>query len=537
MRGMRERRGIKAIENELEIPSAVQARSVMLFEERQNDTYRRTDRLFAKLMVFQWLAGIAAAIWISPKTWAGSQSQVHWHVWAALFIGGALTSFPVFLAWKRPGHALTRHVIAIGQMLTSALLIHLTGGRIETHFHVFGSLAFLAFYRDWRVLITGTIVVAGDHLIRGLYWPQSVFGVLTTSNWRWLEHAGWVVFEDFFLLIAMNQSRIEMRLLAERQAGLEALNQSIEQTVQDRTAELQQEVKERRATEIKLEQTHKQLMEISRQAGMAEVATSVLHNVGNVLNSVNTSSSLVAETARRSQVSHLTKAAALMQSHADDLPGFFANDPKGKQLPGFLTKLAGHLEEEHRQIITELDALGGNIDHIKEIVAMQQRHAKASGLREKVAVVDLVEDALRMNAGAMDRHGVQVVREYSATPVIVTEKHKVLQILINIIRNAKHALDDLGRAGKQMTLRVGLNGNNTVKISVLDNGIGIPPENLTRIFEHGFTTRQNGHGFGLHSGALAAQGLGGTLTARSPGTGLGAEFTLEFPCQLEEKKS
>jgi signal transduction histidine kinase len=148
-----------------------------------------------------------------------------------------------------------------------------------------------------------------------------------------------------------------------------------------------------------------------------------------------------------------------------------------------------------------------------------------------------VEDALRMNAGAMDRHGVQVLREYSATPVILTEKHKVLQILINIIRNAKHALDDLGRADKKMTLRVGLNGNNTVKISVLDNGIGIPPENLTRIFEHGFTTRQNGHGFGLHSGALAAQGLGGTLTARSPGTGLGAEFTLEFPCQLEEKKS
>src|ERR1700722_9508278 len=202
--------------------TAERARTVTLFEKSQSLIYQRSDHLFAWLMVIQWLAGIAAALFISPKTWIGSASETHIHVWAAIFLGGAISGFPVFLAWKRPGCTSTRHVIATAQMLTSALLIHLTGGRIETHFHVFGSLAFLAFYRDWRVLLTATIVVALDHMLRGLFWPQSVFGVLAPSSWRWLEHAGWVIFEDIFLLISIQQGRQEMCQVAERQAKLEA---------------------------------------------------------------------------------------------------------------------------------------------------------------------------------------------------------------------------------------------------------------------------------------------------------------------------
>src|SRR5438093_4966634 len=213
-------------------------RAAMLFEQGQDCIYRRTDRFFARLMVFQWLAGIAAALWISPKTWAGASSQTHWHVWAAIFLGGAIASFPAFLVWKQPGRALTRHTIAVAQMLASALLIHLTGGRIETHFHVFGSLAFLAFYRDWRVLISATIIVAADHFVRGIYWPQSVYGVLAASPWRWLEHAGWVLVEDSFLFLSIRQGLLEMRDVAERQARLEAANENTERQVAARTAEL-----------------------------------------------------------------------------------------------------------------------------------------------------------------------------------------------------------------------------------------------------------------------------------------------------------
>ncbi len=218
---------------------ALQHRAQAVYESSLQQIHVQTDRLFANLMILQWLAGIAAAIWISPRTWIGATSTVNLHVWAAIFLGGVISGYPVFLAWKHPGRVMTRHAIAVGQTLTSALLIHLTGGRIETHFHVFGSLAFLAFYRDWRVLVTATVVVGGDHLVRGLYWPQSVFGVLTPSSWRWLEHVGWVLFEDAFLFISIRQSLRQMFEIALRRAGLENLNAQIELQVVERTAALE----------------------------------------------------------------------------------------------------------------------------------------------------------------------------------------------------------------------------------------------------------------------------------------------------------
>ncbi len=203
-------------------------RAESLFATHQRAVFEGTDRLFAGLMAFEWLAGIAAALWISPRTWEGSNSQTHPHVWAAVLLGGAIVSFPILLALIRPGATLTRHVIAVAQMLFAALLIHLTGGRIETHFHVFGSLAFLAFYRDWRVLISATVVVAVDHLLRGIYWPQSVYGTVLASQWRWLEHAGWVIFEDLFLIRSCVLGTAEMRDIARRQADLEATNETVE---------------------------------------------------------------------------------------------------------------------------------------------------------------------------------------------------------------------------------------------------------------------------------------------------------------------
>lgn len=280
--------------------------------------------------------------------------------------------------------------------------------------------------------------------------------------------------------------------------------------------------------EAKVETLHRQLVDTSRLAGMSEVATSVLHNVGNVLNSVNVSSSLIAEKVGKSKVSSLTKVVALLQSHEQDLPGFFADNPKGKQLPGYLAGLATHLAEEQTEILHETRALANSIQHIKEVVSMQQGYARTFGVTELLPVTDLIEDALRLNLDALDRHGVKLVREFSPVPPVSVEKHKVLQILVNLIRNAKYACDDSERPDKQITLRIA-SGSGSVKISVEDNGIGIAPENLTRIFGHGFTTRKEGHGFGLHSGALAAKELGGTLKAFSEGAGKGAIFTLELP--------
>jgi len=880
-----------------------------LFEESSGDIHRRADRLFANLLIVQWLAGIAAAVWISPRTWIGATSHIHWHVWAAVFLGGAITSLPVFLAWKQPGQTLTRHVIAVAQMLSSALLIHLTGGRIETHFHVFGSLAFMAFYRDWRVLMTATVVVAVDHMARGLFWPQSVFGVLASSPWRWVEHAGWVLFEDIFLFISIRHSLRDMEDVALRRAKLEVVNAGIEIQVSDRTAELtaahqklqanearlrliletvpecvklvaadgtlfdmnpaglamievdkleqvagkpvcdllpekyrplfraltagvfrgesgtleyeivgrngthrwleahacpmrdaagriiaqlvvtrdiserrrsqeelqkkgrfakavlnsltaniavlddqaniiavnqawenfarengdpefahtgigvnyletlrrasgewsgealhalvgiqavldgslkeftleypchspaekrwfmlyvtplaneregavvthinitarklaeeqmraslkeisdlkyaldasaivavtdqrgiitsandkfcaiskysreeligqdhriinsghhpkeffrnlwatvargrtwrgeicnrakdgsvywvdttivpflsnagkpfqyvviRADITERKQAEANLEQVHKDLLQTSRMAGMAEVATGVLHNVGNVLNSVNVSATLVAEKIKRSKSGNVARVATLLREHEADLAAFITADERGKQLPSFLNTLAEHLVTEQAALLVELASLQKNIEHIKDVVSMQQTYAKVSGVTETVQIEELIEDTLRMNAASLMRHELRVVREFSAVPPIVVDKHKLLQILVNLVRNAKHACDDAGRDDKQITLRL-MGDSEYVRVSVADNGIGIPPENLTRIFNHGFTTKKDGHGFGLHSGANAAKEMGGSLTVHSAGRGHGAVFTLELP--------
>jgi PAS domain S-box-containing protein len=295
------------------------------------------------------------------------------------------------------------------------------------------------------------------------------------------------------------------------------------------------DITERKQAERNLEDLHKQLLDASRQAGMAEVATNVLHNVGNVLNSVNVSSSLASEYVRKSKAANLTKLAALFQEHKDDLATFLTSDPKGMQVPGYLVSLGEHLAEERDLILKELQSLSTNVEHIKDIVAMQQNYSKLTGVMEPLPLADLVEDALRMNAAALGRHGAQVIRKYSDVPPVLVEKHKVLQILVNLIRNAKYALDESGRPDKQLTVHVAKNGAGFAYVSVADNGVGIPPENLTRIFAHGFTTRKNGHGFGLHSAALAAKELGGSLTASSDGLGRGATFVLELPLQKKER--
>jgi len=541
------------------------SRAAMYYSEYQKEIYTWTDRLFAKLMIAQWIFGICMALWVSPRTWIGASSSIHLHVFAAVFLGGALAAFPVLLVWLQPGRALTRHTIAVAQMLTSALLIHLTGGRIETHFHVFGSLAFLAFYRDWRVIVTATIVAAADHLLRGLFWPQSIFGVLTPSSWRWLEHAGWVIFEDAFLLISMHKSVKEMAEVTTRRANLEEINEvnerlvseltvtgrelrqtqeQLEQRVEERTRELRgvndelvAEMAQREQAQKELAVASRQLIESSRKAGMTEVATGVLHNVGNVLNSVNVSSSLLLEKLRASRAPALAKAAALLQENMGNPGEFLTSHPSGKKLPGYLVKLGEYLVVENAEYLQEVHQLGRSVEHIKEVIAMQQNYAKVSGVFESLDVSQIVEDAVSMNGNAFERHGVVVERCFSPAPPVRVDRHRALQILVNLLRNAKYALDEVDRADRRITISIGVADESRVRIAVADNGIGIAEENLTRIFAHGFTTRKEGHGFGLHSGALAAREMGGALTVASAGTGLGATFTLELPIAVSNGAS
>ncbi len=284
----------------------------------------------------------------------------------------------------------------------------------------------------------------------------------------------------------------------------------------------------RKQSEAELAKAHKEIVETSRQAGMAEVATGVLHNVGNVLNSVNVAASCIADNVRKSKSANLAKVVALLRDHEADLGNFITTDPKGKQIPSYLAQLSGHIASEQAGVQKELAELQKHIDHIKEIVTMQQSFAKMSGVSEILEVTELVEDALRVNESSLANHEVQIIKEFEATPPIVVEKHKVLQILVNLMQNAKQACNATNRDDKQITLRI-MQNSDAVRISVSDNGVGIPQENLIQVFTHGFTTKKNGHGFGLHSGANAAKEMGGSLTVQSAGRGLGSVFTLELP--------
>lgn len=249
------------LDNETPLGASVKS----IFRSQQRFVYERTDRLFAWLMLFEWFAAIVTAIWISPRAWEGTISSTHMHVWAALFLGGTIISFPICLVIWRPGRMITRHVVAAGQMLMCALLIHLTGGRIETHFQIFGSLAFLAFYRDWRVLITASLVTALDHFIRGFYMPLSIYGTLTVEPWRWLEHTGWVIFEDVFLIISIRQSLMAAWNIAYRQAELQKMNEAVEAKVEERTVELQKEINERKETQSALAGNNEALKSLSKE--------------------------------------------------------------------------------------------------------------------------------------------------------------------------------------------------------------------------------------------------------------------------------
>jgi ligand-binding sensor domain-containing protein/signal transduction histidine kinase len=301
--------------------------------------------------------------------------------------------------------------------------------------------------------------------------------------------------------------------------------------LRDRTASLEKEIDERKRMQSEIERVHRELLQASRLAGMAEVATGVLHNVGNVLNSVNVSTTLVTERIKKSKVSSVGRIAALLKEHGADLGKFMTSDPKGQKLPSYLADLSQQLSREQGEALEELSALHKNLDHIKDIVAMQQSYARVAGVTTREEAVGLFEDALRMDEAALRRHGVNIVREFEESlPQITVDRHKVVQILVNLIRNAKHACNEAHREDKQLLVRVG-NGGGRIKFSVTDNGVGIPPENLTRIFSHGFTTRRDGHGFGLHSGALAAKEMGGELRVQSEGANKGATFILELPLQ------
>jgi signal transduction histidine kinase len=320
----------------------------------------------------------------------------------------------------------------------------------------------------------------------------------------------------------------ELALQQERNELLEGRARMVEElAAANRTAAAA--LQENEEVTAHLREAQSELLATARAAGRAEIATNVLHNVGNVLNSVNVSAGVIGSGLRNSRVTGLARAMQMMTANSGDLATYLTTDDKGRMLPGYLAAVSETLSREREDMLQELDRLIKSVDHIKDIVATQQSHAAAGQVIEPVQPSELAEDALRMQGTALARHQVQVVRDYEPVPPVPLDRGRVLQILVNLISNAKAAMADQAGGESRLTLHVGLADGERLRFSVSDEGEGIPPENMTRIFSHGFTTRQGGHGFGLHSSALAARQMGGRLTAHSDGPGRGATFTLEFP--------
>ena len=288
---------------------------------------------------------------------------------------------------------------------------------------------------------------------------------------------------------------------------------------------------------VELQETQDRLVAAARLAGIAEIATNILHNVGNVLNSINVSADVIGAKLRTSKAGGLARAVRLMDEHAGSLGEFLTHDTKGRLLHTYLRDLGPALEAEHESMSTELAALCKSIDHVKNVVATQQSHADAPRVVEILDVGDLASDALRMCSAALARHNVLIVNNVKQLPGLPLDSNRMLQILVNLIGNAKQAFENVTDRNPCVTLDADLEealDAKVLRITVADNGEGIAPQNLSRIFSHGFTTRKNGHGFGLHSCVLAAQEMGGTLIARSDGPGRGAAFILQIPITAQE---
>jgi signal transduction histidine kinase len=407
---------------------------------------------------------------------------------------------------------------------------------------IWGAFLFYAFsFVRGQVVLECLLVVAVAGISStsaSLYAPvprmaylQSAFQIIPACVWSvYVEpRYGWLLVALVFSFAACAPAVIRVHARSIREAFRNQL------MLEAQSAELQRQMREKDAAHAALAKAQNRLIEFSRFSGMAEIATGVLHNVGNVLNSVNVSATLVAEKAESMNGENLAAAVGLLQAHQGELSEFLENDPKGRRLLPYLAHFAANLEQKRDGLLEEIALLRKHVEHIRQIVATQQNYACVAGNHEPVSLVQLVEDAFRIAQPGYDRNSITMVREFEDLPPIPVDKHQVLQILLNLLRNAQRATQDGGDCRKAVVVRIQRRGADRVRIEVADSGVGIIRENLTRVFAHGFTTKRDGHGFGLHSGSLAAQRMGGSLWAESAGEGQGATFVLELPAVFPDQ--
>lgn len=574
------------VQNHKPVGSDLHRRAEELFGAQQRETWVRIDRLFAVVMLLQWVAAIGAAVFVSPYTWAGSQSDVHLHVWLAIVVGFVLAAFPIFLARRFPGHTLTRYVIASAQVLFSALLIHVTGGRMETHFHVFVSLAFLAYYRDWKVLIPATLIVAADHIIRGFYWPESVYGVAMASSWRWMEHAAWVLLEDTFLILGCRRSVQELWQNALWTAELEQSDQDTnaileasldavvrisedglitgwnaraEQTFGWTAAEALGQGLAELIIPPQFREAHLKGLKRYQQTGVGKILhqrleLSALHRDGRefpvelVLAPIHSGSrtgfcAFLNDITKRREVAEamrLAKEAAEASNQAKS--EFLANMSHEIRTPlnsilGFTQVLRrGVRSEEERH--THLDTILSSGQHLRTLIddILDLSKIEAGEMqfeREPCSPHEIISEVLSiLRVPAQEKCLRLEARWASGVPEqIETDPLRLRQLLMNLAGNA---IKFTAAGGVELVVTVNPSAPEPrFMIEVRDTGIGIAPEQLEHIFapfvqtDNSVTRRFGGTGLGLTISRHLARALGGDVSVQSqPGVGSTFRVTL-----------
>ncbi len=496
------------------------------FYERDLRQHRQQiDRMFRWLLIIQWIGAIALALWVTPFTWSREQSSIHPHVWTTLFLVGGLTLMPAVLTWLTPGRGITRQAVAVGQMLTSGLLIHLTGGRIETHFHIFVSLAFLGLYRDWTVIVTATAIVILDHIARGIFWPESIYGVeypVYIANWVTLEHTLWVVFEAVVLVYSGTVKRRDMRVNAGREAELTLRNMTIEQEVECRTYDLEvsrDKIEAQAEVLLKLTYELTQARDQAEEASRAksEFLANMSHEIRTPLTAIMGFTDILQDNGNFEQNGELRNQALETIRNASKHLLTVINDILD------LSKIeANHLQLEKTQFV-----LPGLLQEVESLL-------RPRALSKGVTLTTKLRGA--------------IPEQITADPT------RLRQILMNLVGNAIKFTDhgqvtievdlqrlpaDGGTAKKPAELAERENLNVCLLIDIRDTGPGISDALANRLFnaftqaDSSTSRRYGGSGLGLKISRQLARIMGGDVVLHSTAVGSGSCFRFTLPLSIE----